>query len=77
MLALSNRARRPLLRKHGDEWRAPFLGWIGQCKLLPFYTVTAIMYPMKQKRAFKYRVYPTPEQQQILAQTFGCCRARL
>ncbi|EFH83201.1 putative transposase IS891/IS1136/IS1341 family [Ktedonobacter racemifer DSM 44963] len=29
---------------------------------------------MKQKRAFKYRVYPTPEQQQILAQTFGCCR---
>jgi putative transposase len=29
---------------------------------------------MKQKRAFKYRVYPTPEQQHILAQTFGCCR---
>ncbi|EFH88787.1 IS200/IS605 family element RNA-guided endonuclease TnpB [Ktedonobacter racemifer] len=29
---------------------------------------------MKQKRAFKYRVYPTPEQQQMLAQTFGCCR---
>ncbi|GHO60286.1 hypothetical protein KSB_87610 [Ktedonobacter robiniae] len=29
---------------------------------------------MKQKRAFKYRVYPAPEQQQILAQTFGCCR---
>nr|WP_236038630.1 helix-turn-helix domain-containing protein [Ktedonobacter robiniae] len=26
---------------------------------------------MKQKRAFKYRVYPAPEQQQILAQTFG------
>nr|WP_244421964.1 RNA-guided endonuclease TnpB family protein [Ktedonobacter racemifer] len=29
---------------------------------------------MKQKRAFKYRVYPTPEQRQMLAQTFGCCR---
>ena len=29
---------------------------------------------MKQKRAFKYRVYPTPEQQPILARTFGCCR---
>src|SRR5688500_12936486 len=29
---------------------------------------------MKQKRAYKYRVYPTPEQQSILAQTFGCCR---
>ncbi|GHO76659.1 transposase [Ktedonobacter sp. SOSP1-85] len=29
---------------------------------------------MKQKRAFKYRVYPTAQQQQILAQTFGCCR---
>jgi putative transposase len=29
---------------------------------------------MKQKRAYKYRVYPTPEQQHILACTFGCCR---
>ncbi|HEX4208679.1 MAG TPA: helix-turn-helix domain-containing protein [Ktedonobacteraceae bacterium] len=29
---------------------------------------------MNQKRAFKYRVYPTPEQQPILARTFGCCR---
>ena len=26
------------------------------------------------KRAYKYRFYPTPEQQIILAQTFGCCR---
>ena len=24
--------------------------------------------------AYKYRFYPTPEQAQILAQTFGCCR---
>ncbi|GHO67629.1 transposase [Ktedonobacter sp. SOSP1-52] len=29
---------------------------------------------MKQKRAFKYRIYPTPEQQHMLARTFGCCR---
>jgi putative transposase len=29
---------------------------------------------MKQKRAYRYRVYPTPEQKQILARTFGCCR---
>ncbi|MEW8418373.1 MAG: RNA-guided endonuclease TnpB family protein [Candidatus Thiodiazotropha endolucinida] len=26
------------------------------------------------KRAFKYRFYPTAEQQQLLAQTFGCVR---
>jgi len=28
----------------------------------------------KQKRAYKYRFYPTDEQRVILAQTFGCCR---
>ena len=27
-----------------------------------------------QKRAYKYRFYPTDEQKKILAQTFGCCR---
>jgi putative transposase len=26
------------------------------------------------KRAYKYRFYPTPEQEQLLAQTFGCTR---
>jgi len=26
------------------------------------------------KRAYKYRFYPTPEQEQILARTFGCVR---
>lgn len=26
------------------------------------------------KRAYKYRFYPTPEQEQILTQTFGCVR---
>jgi putative transposase len=25
-------------------------------------------------RAFKFRAYPTPEQSQLLAQTFGCVR---
>ncbi|MFL5665009.1 MAG: RNA-guided endonuclease TnpB family protein [Ktedonobacteraceae bacterium] len=29
---------------------------------------------MKQKRAYHYRFYPTPEQKQILAQTFGSAR---
>jgi len=28
----------------------------------------------KQKRAYKYRFYPTDEQKRILAQTFGCVR---
>jgi putative transposase len=27
-----------------------------------------------QKRAYKYRFYPTDEQKKVLAQTFGCCR---
>lgn len=26
------------------------------------------------KRAYKYRLYPTPEQAELLAQTFGCVR---
>jgi putative transposase len=29
---------------------------------------------MKQKKAYKYRFYPSEEQKRILAQTFGCCR---
>src|SRR6266849_406125 len=29
---------------------------------------------MKQKKAYKYRMYPTDEQVHILARTFGCCR---
>src|SRR5260370_17298820 len=29
---------------------------------------------MKQKRAYKYRIYPTSEQSKMLAQTFGCAR---
>ncbi len=29
---------------------------------------------MAQKRAMKYRFYPTEEQKQQLARTFGCCR---
>ena len=28
----------------------------------------------KTKRAYRFRFYPTSEQQKILAQTFGCCR---
>ena len=26
------------------------------------------------KRAYQYRFYPTPEQEQLLARTFGCVR---
>jgi putative transposase len=29
---------------------------------------------MNQKRAYKFRFYPTDEQKRILARTFGCCR---
>ena len=29
---------------------------------------------MKQKKAYKYRFYPSDEQKRILTQTFGCCR---
>src|SRR6266704_2984370 len=29
---------------------------------------------MKQKKAYTYRIYPTDEQANILARTFGCCR---
>ena len=29
---------------------------------------------MEQKRAYKYRVYPTAEQKHMLARTFGCAR---
>ena len=29
---------------------------------------------MKTKRAYKYRFYPTVEQEKLLAQTFGCVR---
>ena len=29
---------------------------------------------MEVKRAYRFRFYPTPEQEQILARTFGCAR---
>src|SRR5579859_1294864 len=29
---------------------------------------------MQQKRAYKYRFYPTAEQKHVLARTFGCAR---
>src|SRR5437879_13253708 len=65
------RARRPLFLRHGDEWRVPCLGWIGNgCFLhLLCYDVS-----MKQKRAFKCRIYPTPDKQHMIDNTYGCCR---
>jgi putative transposase len=29
---------------------------------------------MEQRKAYKYRIYPTDLQKQVLARTFGCCR---
>ena len=29
---------------------------------------------MEVKRAYRFRFYPTPEQEMILAKTFGCAR---
>jgi putative transposase len=42
--------------------------------LLDIYTVIYYHVNMEQKRAYKYRFYPTDEQKKILARTFGCCR---
>jgi putative transposase len=29
---------------------------------------------MRQQRAYRYRFYPTPDQEDLLAHTFGCTR---
>jgi hypothetical protein len=57
---------------HGGERRA-FLVWsrVGWVSLLDVYTITCYNVNMQQKRAYKYRVYPTNEQKHILARTFG------
>ena len=36
--------------------------------------MNCVIFVIMTKRAFKYRFYPTPEQEQLLAQTFGCVR---
>jgi len=41
---------------------------------LTVHRVYALLESMKQKKAYKYRFYPSDEQKRILAQTFGCCR---
>jgi putative transposase len=38
------------------------------------YTTMCYHVKMKQKRAYKYRCYPTEEQKHVLARTFGCAR---
>lgn len=38
------------------------------------YTDLVSIVSMKTKRAYKYRFYPTPEQAELLARTFGCVR---
>ncbi len=42
--------------------------------MLELYTVICYNVSMEQKRAYKYRIYPTDEQKHILARTFGCAR---
>lgn len=42
--------------------------------LLTDYTIVYCDVSMQQKRAYKFRFYPTPEQASILARTFGCVR---
>src|SRR5437899_5188168 len=42
--------------------------------MLDLYTILCYHIKMKQKRAYKYRFYPTDEQKHILACTFGCAR---
>jgi hypothetical protein len=54
---------------YGDEkMTAP------QAGIVDLYTVVCYHINMKQKRAYKYRCYPTHEQKQVLAHTFGCAR---
>jgi putative transposase len=36
--------------------------------------VPGTLYSMEQKKAYTYRIYPTDEQKQVLARTFGCVR---
>jgi putative transposase len=42
--------------------------------MLDVYTIVCKHVSMQQKRAYKYRVYPTDEQKHVLARTFGCAR---
>ena len=42
---------------------------VGECQRL-----CAILFSMQQKRAYRYRFYPTPEQAAVVARTFGCGR---
>jgi putative transposase len=60
---------------YGVDRRA-FLVWsgVGWASLLDVYTIVCYNVNMKQKRAYKYRFYPTGEQKHVLAQTFGCAR---
>jgi len=43
-------------------------------KTVEFYTIVCFNVSMEQKRAYKYRFYPTDDQKHVLARTFGCAR---
>jgi putative transposase len=42
--------------------------------MLDSYILICYHVNMEQKRAYKYRIYPSDEQKRILVRTFGCCR---
>src|SRR5437588_10544687 len=68
---------RPIKKRPEDSLRCRYGGErppARRRRILDFYTVCAIMERMNQKRAYKYRFYPTDEQAHMLARTFGCCR---
>src|SRR5262249_20379067 len=62
---------------HGDEAphaaRRDFPCQSSYC-LLRTYNDSAMLVNMNQKRAYRSRFYPTPDQATVLARTFGCAR---
>jgi putative transposase len=68
LLLVVTRRKTPAF-KHADISRAADRQF-----LLDIYITICYHVNMEQKRAFKYRIYPTDEQKRILARTFGCCR---
>lgn len=54
--------------------RVPCLVWGRAESLLDSLQLVCYSVTMEQKRAYKYRFYPSDEQKTILARTFGCVR---
>ena len=76
MLRFIKPRRKTLGFSHRDTRRVPF-GLVGNgvCSRFRFLAAEKEDFPMSLiKRAYRYRCYPTAEQRQVLARTFGCCR---